>query len=176
MAKMDTIADLRKVLAELEEERDVLAKNIESVRNTVNLLESRNAVTSTPAQQAQTLRDSVYQILSEQHPLHRRTIFDRLIERGIPVGGVDPVNTVGAHLSKDERFKNVGRGQWDLVERNNVLDVDNKLERVTRLERSHLNLPPDHVLVRPLPRIEVENGAGENRMKRRLAPRRERLE
>lgn len=117
MSRLDTITYLRKVLEELEEERDVLDKQIDSIRSTVNIVESRPESEQASSKQAQALRDSIYEILSEEHPLHRRTIHDRLILRGVKVGGQDPVNTVGAHLSRDARFRNVGRGEWDLDER-----------------------------------------------------------
>ncbi len=117
MSRLDTITYLRKVLEELEEERDVLDKQIDSIRSAVNILESRPEAEYASSKQAQALRDSIYEILSEQHPLHRRTIYDKLVERGIKVGGQDPVNNVGAHLSRDARFRNVGRGEWDLDER-----------------------------------------------------------
>ena len=151
MSRMSTIADLRKVLEELEEERDVLVKHIESIRNTVNLLESRTETTSTPSQQAQTLRDSVYEILSEQHPLHRRSIYDKLIERGIPVGGVDPVNTVGAHLSKDDRFRNVDRGRWDLTERHITPNEGSDKKHLHSIDVGRLNMLPGHRPERHLP-------------------------
>ena len=117
MSRVDTIADLKKLLAELEEERDELDEQIRSVRNTVNIAESRTEPTSASSQQAQVLRNSIYDILSEHHPLHRQTICHMLIERGFTIRGKDPVSTVGAHLSKDARFANVGKGQWDLDER-----------------------------------------------------------
>ena len=62
------------------------------------------------------LRDAIYGILSAEHPLHRRTIHDRLLEKGVRIGGRDPVNNVGAHLSLDDRFMSLGMGLWDLVE------------------------------------------------------------
>ena len=34
---------------------------------------------------------------------------------GVHVGGQDPINNVGAHLSIDPRFTNVGRGVWGLA-------------------------------------------------------------
>ena len=126
MGRSDTISDLKRVLEELEEERDVLNLEIDSIRSAVNILESRPEVEYASSKQAQALRDSIYEILSEQHPLHRRTIYDRLVERGVKVGGQDPVNNVGAHLSRDSRFRNVGRGEWDLDER--------YIERVNEIE------------------------------------------
>ena len=115
MSWTNTISDMKKMLRILEEERDVIDMQVESIRNAINVFASRpEAATTGSSQQAQVLRDTIYVILSEQHPLHRRTIYDKLAERGISVGGKDPVNTVGAHLSKDARFRKLGKGEWDL--------------------------------------------------------------
>ena len=47
-------------------------------------------------------------------PLHRNAILERIQERSIHVGG--GIRTVGAYLSVDHRFKNVGKGIWALAE------------------------------------------------------------
>ena len=62
------------------------------------------------------LRNAIADILASDGPLHRREIHDRLLEMGVRIGGRDSVNNVGAHLSIDQRFRNVGRGMWDLTE------------------------------------------------------------
>ena len=61
------------------------------------------------------LRNAMADVLAREGQLHRQDIHDRLVERGVYIGGRDPVNNVGAHLSIDPRFKNVGRGIWALV-------------------------------------------------------------
>ena len=40
----------------------------------------------------------------------------RANERGIHIGGQNPVNTIGSYLSLDDQFKNVGKGIWTLGE------------------------------------------------------------
>lgn len=62
------------------------------------------------------LRNAIADILASEGPLHRRVVHDRLVEMGVHIGGRDPVNNVGAHLSIDPRFRNVGSGIWDLNE------------------------------------------------------------
>ncbi len=64
--------------------------------------------------ETRSMRDAMAEILRQEGPLHRREVHDRLVEMGVSVGGRDPVNNVGAHLSTDDRFRNVGRGMWDL--------------------------------------------------------------
>ena len=65
--------------------------------------------------ETRSMRDAMAEILRKESPLHRRELHDRLVEMGVSVGGRDPVNNVGAHLSADDRFRNVGRGMWDLT-------------------------------------------------------------
>ena len=67
------------------------------------------------SQSSNELRDAMYDILSVEGPLHRMEIHRRLTEKGVHVPGRDPINNVGAHLSFDDRFENVGRGVWGLV-------------------------------------------------------------
>ena len=68
------------------------------------------------------LRDTIYEILAAEGPLHRRIIHQRLVERGVRIGGQDPVNNVGAHLSLDSRFTGTGNGFWALTTIDNSPD------------------------------------------------------
>lgn len=68
-----------------------------------------------PPSSSNELRTAIYEILSAEGPLHRSEIYERLTERGVHVPGRDPINNVGAHLSFDDRFNNVGRGVWGLA-------------------------------------------------------------
>ena len=61
------------------------------------------------------LADAVFAILSAERPLHRSDIHDRVIEMGVTVRGLNPINNVTAHMSLDPRFHSVGGGMWDLV-------------------------------------------------------------
>lgn len=71
--------------------------------------------TRRPTVRVSELRDSIFQMLRTEQPLHRMEIHDRLVEKGFHIGGQKPVNTVGAHLSLDRRFKSLGNGNWALV-------------------------------------------------------------
>ena len=71
------------------------------------------------------LRNAISEILiAEGGPLHRRVIHSRLVESGVRIGGQDPVNNVGAHLSLDPRFRSIGDGVWDLVEADDQYEED----------------------------------------------------
>lgn len=78
-----------------------------------------------PPSSSNELRTAIYEILSAEGPLHRSEIYERLTEKGVHVPGRDPVNNVGAHLSFDDRFNNVGRGVWGLA---NASDYESDTE------------------------------------------------
>lgn len=84
-----------------------------------------------PSNSAHPLRDAIYDILlTANDPLHRRDIHDMLVKNRIVIGGKDPLNNVGAHLSLDPRFESNGNGMWQLTERpsQTVVDADKDLE------------------------------------------------
>jgi hypothetical protein len=46
--------------------------------------------------------------------MHFRTVYERLVARGVNVPGKNPANNVNAHMSTDPRIENVDRGMWGL--------------------------------------------------------------
>ena len=62
------------------------------------------------------LDDAIFAVLSAERPMHRSDIHDRVVEMGVKVRGLNPVNNVTAHMSLDPRFHSVGGGMWDLVD------------------------------------------------------------
>ena len=83
---------------------------------TQGYFESSDGRSEPRRQHSRDMRDAMVDILAREGPLHRRVIHKRLVEMGVRIGGQDPVNNVGAHLSIDPRFKRVGGGIWDLNE------------------------------------------------------------
>ena len=61
------------------------------------------------------LRNAVFSVLTSERPLHRSVIYERVLRRGIHVGGKSPINNLGAHMSGDLRFKSDGNGNWTLA-------------------------------------------------------------
>ena len=78
--------------------------------------ESEGAGVRPEQSSASNLGDAIYQILRAERPLHRRQVYERLVEMGMTIPGRDPVNNVGAHLSLDPRFMSIGGGVWDLAD------------------------------------------------------------
>ena len=63
--------------------------------------------------QGKSVKDEIYDILlSGNGPIHRSVIYDRLVERGLRIGGLGPIRS---HLSNDERFTSMGKGMWKLA-------------------------------------------------------------
>ena len=62
------------------------------------------------------LHDAIFAVLSAERPLHRRDIYERVLEMGVTVRGENPVNNVSAHMSLDPRFQSLGGGLWDLAQ------------------------------------------------------------
>lgn len=144
MTSPSTIRDLRAALEELEEKKREIDEQYRNVAAALRYFEEsvqgprpqteearphciypaasdEPAATQRPrprTEEASTssLGDAVYQVLTAERPLHRRQIYERLVEMGVSVRGQTPVNSVGGRLSSDPRFKNVGGGVWDLSE------------------------------------------------------------
>ena len=120
MGQQSTDVDLRALVKELEAKKRQIDKEIEALHIVIRLnLERTNGVDAGGRRSgtyAQELTNAIYDALLSERPLHRNVILERVIERGIHVGGAKPMNSVGSYLSTDERFKNCGRGLWTLKE------------------------------------------------------------
>ena len=117
MSRSSAAAQLKKELAAIDKARAVLNTQADAIRTVLALLESDPDPMPTASRDAQMLRDAMHDVLSVEHPLHRKVIYERLVEKGVAVNGRNPVNNVGAHLSADDRFKSLGKGMWDLEDR-----------------------------------------------------------
>ena len=62
------------------------------------------------------ITNAIYAILKESGAMHRQDIHTRLAVRGVKIGGQNPVNSMGAYLSRDPRFQSLGGGLWDLAQ------------------------------------------------------------
>jgi hypothetical protein len=108
---------LRDALERIEEERTRLDRQAEAFRQVIAYFEADGDEDDSPARMtpAKAITNEMWKILEEaQEPLHYQLIYERLKDRGVPVPGKEPSRNVGAHLSNDPRFENVGRGLWGL--------------------------------------------------------------
>ena len=126
MPSISTITDLRSALRDIEEKKRQLDEQYRAITLTLSYFENSDSdlpQTVGSDGSAVRLRDAIHEILTEERPLHRRAIHDRLVERGVRIAGRDPVNNVGAHLSLDERFESFGDGRWTLSDSDDEDDV-----------------------------------------------------
>ena len=115
-----------------------LAKEIESLRNKLSLLETlakeygiEVTPTEAPAEAEEapkapvrrrrrrrrrgTIRSAIADILGKaEEPLHATEILARLKQRRVRVGGKDPLASVSRTLYSTDAFENVGRNTWKL--------------------------------------------------------------
>ena len=120
MGNESILRGLRAKVKELETHKRDLDKEVASLHITIRVFERNEQSQDSPNKDSfgGRIGDAIYGILhNEGGPLHRSEIHSRIQEQGIHVGGKNPVNSVGSYLSLDDRFVNVGRGMWDLAER-----------------------------------------------------------
>jgi len=123
-----TLRDLQEVLAKLDEERAALSTRIAdidtqaaAVRTTHDVVmalynEAQAEIAASPPPPSKNLRNEMVAILREvNQPMHYKILREQLESRGFTINGANKDNTVGAHLSNDTRFRNVGKGMWALV-------------------------------------------------------------
>ena len=140
MSRASTIKDLTAAIKKVEQLKRDLDKRLESLHIALRFFEDMSEETESDSY-AKEIRNNIHDILVEERPQHRTTIYERLQERGVHVSGQDPINNVGAHLSVDTRFKNVDRGTWDLSESpvreqpKDLPNIDSERDNVVRLPK-----------------------------------------
>ena len=118
MSRMGTLRDLQSMAMRLENTKREVDDQLAALHTVIRMYEQdagSNNVEYHPSSYARELTDAMHDILEKHGPLHRNVIYDRVRERGIHIGGAKPVNSIGSYLSTDTRFKNVGKGMWDLA-------------------------------------------------------------
>ncbi len=142
MTSNDTVINsLKSEIRRLEDEKRMIDDKISAIATTLRHFESQGngAQNQSPSFFAEedglaspsSVKDTIYEILRDESPLHRKDIYERLLQRGVHIGGKMPVNTVGSHLSNDDRFESLGNGVWDIagVSRNGFdIGIDNECE------------------------------------------------
>jgi hypothetical protein len=110
------INDTKAKLDDAKAEYDRLQADVEALERSLQLMIERNDEDEETAVPAKQIRNEMVTILqNEGAPLHYGEIYNRLVQRGIPVPGKEPRRNVGAHLSNDERFEKQGSGNWGLA-------------------------------------------------------------
>ena len=115
------IRGMRERAIQLDKQFEAVKSERDAVYLVIGMLEREIALetdsddTSATRTYTDTLTDAIVEVLETEQPLHRNVILERVQDKGVHVAGVEPVKSLGAHLSADPRFKNVSRGVWALV-------------------------------------------------------------
>ena len=102
---------------------DALYEQIANERNAMNVVitmlenEENGVTANSEPNHGDMVTDTIEQILTQEQPLHRSVILERVQGAGVHIGGSMPLNSISSYLSTDPRFKVAGRGMWGLVER-----------------------------------------------------------
>ena len=114
MKRAETVKVLTMILQRKESELQALQTSVNSLRAAIEEVSITDDSCFTKPQNGtfkQKITDAIHEVLNDG-PLHRRVILESVATRGVHVGG--GVHTVGAYLSVDDRFENVGKGIWGL--------------------------------------------------------------
>lgn len=118
MKRLETVKVLSGILQKKEQQIQILEASIQVLRAAiieVELAEDESVTTPQKGTFKEQTAGAIYDVLEEaQIPLHRNVILTKVKERGLIISG--GVSTIGAYLSMDERFKNVGKGIWTLAD------------------------------------------------------------
>ena len=106
----------------LTQNRAQLRELISSVRSgilSMGAAEGDASETSLPVKeltQNELLDNAIEEVLTEEQPLHRNLILDGVKEKGVHMTAANPLNTLSQRLTLSERFLNVSKGTWALVD------------------------------------------------------------
>ena len=125
MSNEHTIRDLQAMRASREADRRRAEQAIEALDIAIAMFQGDTAPTPRRRSHSASLVDAMYDILVRERPLHRNILLERVKEAGFHVGGETPVGAIGSYLSRDQRFKNIGRGLWTLTEETDSHDPRN---------------------------------------------------
>lgn len=122
MASKATARDIRQLYDEIKQQVDDLTSELaaaqfklDSLTCVLEMLEGKSGTDGDDVQPKQ-IRNELVEILADlKHPVHYGELLGRLKDRGLSVGGKDPLRNIAAHLSNDERFRSSGNGLWGLA-------------------------------------------------------------
>lgn len=108
-------SELRKVLDQLEpllQERRRLEERAKALESVMSTYEGKGGRAVAVQSGDRHFLDIAAEILREGGPLYYEMLLDQLRQRGITVPGRNPGANLIAHMTRDERFKRVGRGTY----------------------------------------------------------------
>ena len=129
----EAIEQLRADIQSLEEARTVLVRQGATPSQARN-----NRDVPTQGNLQARVGNAVEEVLTEERPLHRGVILERILARGIPMDASNPLHYLGTFLTGDERFvpttkafgTNGRRGEWTLASDTAQTDIEQEREVV----------------------------------------------
>ena len=121
MRAQDMVQGTKEKLLFLDSEYERIVREREIVQASLSIYERDAAAEGDarsapkPPTQAKILTDAMYEVLSEDHPLHRKEILNGVRGKGVVITAKDALRSITLHLSQDQRFESVGNGEWQLV-------------------------------------------------------------
>ena len=114
------VVDLERRAEKLREELAIVETDLDSARAFSDLLDRTDPSVFVLRLRRGTFEvevtEAIYRILAEEQPLHRAELLRRVEAADLHVGGLKPLDTFAAYLTRDPRFSSVGKGYWHLVE------------------------------------------------------------
>ena len=116
--------EIRRDITRFSEEKESLERQIRALEaaETALNLEDPNLPRNSSAYAIGPIRrimaDAVYEVLLDESPLSRRTILNRIVDKGVRPTALNPVNYLSGILTADQRFERVKEkhGFWSLSE------------------------------------------------------------
>lgn len=109
------IDELTTQMRSTEQKRQTRISKLKAFDEVIQHMEEAYEKAESESLPAKYMRNEIVEILQEEgKPLKNSEIYKRLIARGIPVNGEDPIKNVGSHLSLDQRFERFSLGVWGL--------------------------------------------------------------
>lgn len=131
MNQTEILRDLRSKEEWLNQQLIDTQRRLESIRNVIEVYEEERTARAKVTRPRNgtfgtQINAAIEAILREERPLHRTVILERLVARGIHVGGEKPLNALSSYLSIGDNFKTEGTktGIWTLIDDSNTDNYD----------------------------------------------------
>lgn len=115
---------LRAMQKDLLRQKEIIDSELDALTVVIRMNEKRpEGRNRKPSGFVVDVTNTILEVLQEESPLHRNDICARVREKGVHIGGENPVATIGTYLSSDDRFTNVSRGMWAVSEDIDMADL-----------------------------------------------------
>lgn len=114
MVMQSHIQWLQELETQLEAEHQRIEGILTGVRNLREYLLAQQPAVQSASKEA-IIQELQTILASNGQPIHRTRLHQHLAEKGIHVGGRNPVANLGAIMSREDAFYSAGNGEWGLT-------------------------------------------------------------